>query len=113
MIDSKISNQLHEKTHICHIVEKVRIAEFLRPLISQSLLVLSRAITIALDNRVLDHLTLHAFEILQLITHFSSVAKIYQSSFDKTLVQGTLTVLAAPLPAFFVEVGIAAYIHVR
>lgn len=74
MIDSKISNQLHEKTHICHIVEKVRVTEFLRPLISQSLLVLSRAITIPLDNRVLDHLTLHTFEILQLITHFSSVA---------------------------------------
>jgi hypothetical protein len=102
-----------KQTHICHIVEKVRIAEFLRPLISQSLLVLSRAITIALDNRVLDHLTLHAFEILQLITHFSSVAKIYQSSFDKTLVQGTLTVLAAPLPTFLVKVGVAAYVHVR
>jgi len=61
MIDSEIPNQLHEQTHICHIVEKIGIAELLRSLISQSLLVLSRAFTIALYNRVLNHLALDAF----------------------------------------------------
>ena len=113
VIDRKIPNQLHEETHICHIVEKVRITELLRSLISKGLLVLTRAFTVALYNWVLDHLALDAFEILKLITHFSSVAKIYQSSFNKTLVQGTLTVLATPLSTFLVKVGIAANVHVR
>lgn len=50
MIDRKIPNQLHEETHICHIVEKVRITELLRSLISKGLLVLTRAFTVALYN---------------------------------------------------------------
>jgi len=82
MIDSEIPNQLHEQPHICHIVEKIRITELLRSLISQCLFVLSRAFAIALYNRVLDHLALDTFEILKLISYFSPVATVNQASFN-------------------------------
>ena len=112
MIDREIPDQLHEETHVSHVVEKVRVAELLRPLIAQGLLVLARALAVALDDGVLDHLALDAFEILELVAHFSPVAQVDQASLNKALVQGTLTVLAAPLTTLLVEVGITADVHV-
>lgn len=50
MIDREVSHQLHKETHISHVVEKVRVAELLGPLITQSLLVLARALAVSRNN---------------------------------------------------------------
>lgn len=77
---------MHEETHIRHVIQEVRVAKLLGSLITQGLLVLTRAFTVARDNRVLNHFALHALEVLKLVAHLASVAEVDQASLYKALV---------------------------
>ena len=49
MLNGKVTHQLKEETHFCHVVEQVRVFELLWNLVPNGLRVHASAITIATD----------------------------------------------------------------
>jgi hypothetical protein len=68
-------------------------------LIADSLSVQSRAVAVATNERILDHLALDALQILELISDCPAVHQLNQAPLNHALVNDVLAVLALPLAA--------------
>ena len=112
MLNGKVTHQLKEETHLCHVVEQVRVFELLWNLVPNGLRVHASAITIAADQTVLNHLTLDADKVLNLVSNDPATHKIHESFLDLIATEWLFTMAAIPLSneavVVFVQVGIPA-----
>lgn len=122
MIVGEVAHQSHEDGDVGHLVQEILILQFVGFDVADSLLVGTSTVAILGHNRVLDHLTLLALQILHLVGNESSVDKVEEPVFDVALVQDGVTVGAQPaardcgicvlVNEFVVQRGITADVEV-
>ena len=72
----KVAHEAEEVTDVGSLVQQVLVEQLLRLDVSQSLLILSDALTVAVDLSILHHFALSATQILDLVACNSAVNQV-------------------------------------